>query len=266
MRDKAMNTQDNNAVTVSFVDSFQSYAADSKRLGELKTRLEDTRKILEPVIRAHKIPIAPKAENNKAWKEKREIFYPLVKELEWPAIDEDVVQDELFKKHKRQAEARIVAWLGVIRTCLEYQILPTDKNADRLRKAKVWVGLNGNGKINPNRVDPAPTTAPTTTAPATTAPTVTAPTANQTQTTTKAPSVSATTPQKAEDKVHPLTSNVSSTDAPLSAREHFKVLFNQLTKNETFREEYCGILALMLDVEKSTLTRCMVQAADEVKV
>lgn len=86
------------------------------------------------------------------------------------------------------------------------------------------------------------------------------------QTAPKAPSVSATTAQKASEPVHPLTSNVSSTDAPLSAREHFKVLFNQMSKNETFRGEYCDILALMLDVEKSTLTRCMVQAADEVKV
>ena len=153
MRDKSMNTQVNE-VTITFVEKFEAYVTDSKSMGELKARLEDARKILEPVIRAHRIPIEPKAENVKAWKVKREIFLPLVQELEWPALDEDDVQDEKLKALKKKADARIVAWLGVIKTCLELQILPTDKNADRLRKARVWTGLNGNGKVNPNWVDP----------------------------------------------------------------------------------------------------------------
>lgn len=164
-----------------------------------------------------------------------------------------------------------VGLLGVIKTCCEYSIMPTTLNADRLRKAKTWTTLegkvipNGYGKVHtkPGAGQKAPAqldASKTVPAPATTAP------AAQTQTTPKAPSAKPATAQKAEDKVHPLTSNVSSTDAPLSAREHFKVLFNQMLKNETFREEYTSILALMLDVEKATLTRCMVQAADEIKV
>lgn len=165
-----------------------------------------------------------------------------------------------------------VGLLGVIKTCCEYSIMPTTLNADRLRKAKTWTTLegkvipNGYGKVHTKpgagqkasaQLDASktvPTTAPTPAAPI------------QPQTPSKAPSVSATTPQKVNEPVHPLTSNVSSSDAPLTSREHFKVLFNQMLKNETFREEYASILALMLDVEKSTLTRCMVQAADEVKV
>jgi len=177
-----------------------------------------------------------------------------------------------------------VGLLGVIKTCCEYSIMPTTLNADRLRKAKTWTTLegkvipNGYGKVHtkPGAGKKAPAqldASKTTTAPAAPATpsgywssATTTPAASKTQTTPKAVSAKATTAQKAEDKVHPLTSNVSSSDAPLTPREHFKVLFNQMLKNETFREEYASILALMLDVEKSTLTRCMVQAADEVKV
>lgn len=261
MRDKTMTKQDKIEEGVIFAVAFDTYYVNNKAVEDAKTKREDARKLLEPVIRAHKIPVG----DNKAWKALQPEFNKAFLMLEWPTDDDgkQVELDDISETALKQVKAKVAAWLGVLRTCLEYQILPTDKNADRLRKAKVWTGLNGNGKMNPNWVDPnAPKVEPT---PAT-APTATAPTARQTQTTTKVASVKAATAQKSEDKVHPLTSNVSSNDAPLSAREHFKVLFNQMTKNEVFREEYCGILALMLDVEKATLTRCMIQANDEVKV
>lgn len=258
-------------VTIGFVESFESYVTDSKAMGELKTRLEDARRILEPVIRAHKI----QPDDNKAWKEKRAIFYPLVKEMEWPIIDEDVVQDERLKAEKRKAEARIAAWLGVIRTCLEYQILPTDKNADRLRKARMWTALSGNGKPNPNWVDPntpkveakplesanvqtvaAPINQPLT--PPTTEASKGAP-----QTPPKARSISPVTPQKTEGKVAPLHSNISGdSEAPISAREHCGILLDQLFKNEAFRSEFAPILAMCLDSNVATVTRCLVEARD----
>lgn len=260
-----MNVQAND-VTLSFVESFESYTIDSKAMGELKTRLEDARKILEPVIRAHKIAV----DDNKAWKEKRAIFYPLVKELEWPALDEDDVQDEKLKALKKKAEARIAAWLGVIRTCLEYQILPTDKNADRLRKAKVWTALNGNGKVNPNWVDPnAPKveaqpleSAPVQTDSAPIAPVMQTQTTAPAQTAPKAVSVKPVTPQKTQEPVHPLTSNVSSSEEPISAREHCGILLDQLFKNEAFRGEFAPILAMCLDSNVATVTRCLVEARD----
>lgn len=258
-----MNVQAND-VTLTFVESFEAYAADSKSMGELKARLEDARKVLEPVIKAHKIAI----DDNKAWKEKRAIFFPLVKELEWPALDEDdyAPSDSAIK----QANARIAAWLGVIRTCLEYQILPTDKNADRLRKAKVWTGLNGNGKVNPNWVDPnAPKveakpveSASVQTDSTPMAPVIQTQTKATEQTALKAVSVKPVTPQKASEPVHPLTSNVSSTDAPISAREHCGILLDQLFKNEAFRSEFAPILAMCLDSNVATVTRCLVEARD----
>ena len=265
-----MNTQVNE-VTITFVEKFEAYVTDSKSMGELKARLEDARKILEPVIRAHRIPIEPKAENVKAWKAKREIFFPLVQELEWPREEqgEKMEKDNISATEIKRMDARIVAWLGVIKTCLELQILPTDKNADRLRKARVWTGLNGNGKVNPNWVDPKAkkpeTAAPATAAPATAAPATAAPATAAPATTLKAVSVKATTPQKQTETIHPLTSNVSSSDAAISPREHFGILFDQMLKNETFRGEYVEVLACMLEVDKSTLTRCMVQARDTIK-
>lgn len=260
-----MNKQANE-VTVSFVESFESYASDSKAIGELKNRLEDARKILEPVIKAHKIPV----DDNKAWKEKRVIFFPLVQTLELPIDDNGnkMDLDAISQTERKKMDARIAAWLGVIRTCLEYQILPTDKNADRLRKARLWTGLNGNGKVNPNWIDPkapkieAHVIQETTSVPTVTASSVVTETKGEPKTPPKAPSVSAATPQKASEPVHPLTSNVSSPDAPLSAREHCGILLDQLFKNEAFRGEFAPILAMCLDSNVATVTRCLVEARD----
>jgi hypothetical protein len=262
---------------VVFIEAFEAYADDSKSMGEIKARMENARVLLEPVIKANKLPVG----DNKAWKEKRALLYPIVKGLEGDTTE------------TKKAEARIAAWLGVLRTCLEYQILPTDKNADRLRKAKVWTGLNGNGKVNPNWVDPK---AP---APATT-PRVETPNlaalsdaeaekvvdkqieamekAHEKQAgasldkvanvldlvtmTTPAASVKTATPQSVASKGDVPRPNVSSTEEPISPREHCTILLDQLFKNESFRGEFAPILATMLDSSVATVTRCLNESRD----
>lgn len=241
MRDKAMTKQaiDFNVAIRGVV----TYASSSETIERAQSARFESRKVVADFVRmAH----------DQQWKT---ISKPIKAAIDSLAVG--IVADK-------------VGLLGVIKTCCEYSIMPTTLNADRLRKAKTWTTLegkvipNGYGKVHKKEGAGKKATAPTATAPATTAPAPT--TQTQPQTPSKAVSAKPATPQKADDKVHPLTSNVSSSDTPISPREHFKVIFNQLTKNEAFREEYCSILALMLDIEKSTLTRCMVQAADEVKV
>lgn len=162
--------------------------------------------------------------------------------------------------------------LGVLKTSFEYRVLPTQQNADRFRKLENWVSWNG--MIVPNTYGKVHTKegAGQKAKPVESSTTQTVPASpvqetvnTQPQTTSKAVSVKPATPQKVETPVVPLHSNVSSSEEPLSAREHFGVLFTQLLKNETFRGEYCDILAMMLEVDKATLTRCMVQARDEIK-
>jgi hypothetical protein len=285
MRDKTMSNETYN-IEPSFMDSFEAYANDSKAVSELRTRLENARLVLEPVIRQHKIPVG----DNKAWKEKRALFYPTVKELEWPQ-DDDAIPGEEDKVEAKRAEARIAAWLGVIRTCLEYQILPTDKNADRLRKAKTWTGLNGNGKINPNWVDPkAPAAPPIVETPA---PAMSMEEAEKivdkqieamdkeetkkattslnkvenalglaTMTSDPAPAKPAT-PQKAAAKGDVPRPNVSGdSEAPISPREHCMILLDQLFKNDAFKAEFAPILAVMLDSNVGIVTRCLVESRD----
>ena len=170
-----------------------------------------------------------------------------------------------------------VGLLGVIKTCCEYGIMPTTLNADRLRKAKTWTTIdgkivpNGYGKVHtkegagqkatatPTTTAPA-TTAPATTAP-TTAPTTATPTATPTTTGSKAPAKPVAA-QKPQETSHPLTSNVSSSDAPISAREHCGILLDQLFKNDAFRSEFAPILAMCLDSNVATVTRCLVEARD----
>lgn len=206
-----------------------------------------------------------------------------------------------FKEHKddkwsslgKSIKAAIVAagvkdvdgLLGVLKTSFEYGILPTEQNADRLRKRETWVSWNGAvvpnsyGKVHkPKEESATPQTVP---APisqkieamqanvdavfGTASPTIPAHTITQPQTPPKVPSTKPVTAQKTQESVHPISSNVSSSDEPISPREHFGILFAQMLKNETFRTEYTEILAMMLDVDKATLTRCMVQARDEIK-
>ena len=157
--------------------------------------------------------------------------------------------------------------LGVLKTSFEYNILPTEQNADRLRKRETWVSWSGvvvpntYGKVHKNNIPEQPMGVPATTQ---TAPTSTIPEATkaQPQTTPKVPSTKATTPQKTETAIAPLHSNVSSTDAPISSQEHCGILLDQLFKNEAFRSEFAPILAMCLDSNVATVTRCLVEARD----
>jgi hypothetical protein len=292
-----MNTQANETSTLSaqakenilFATAFGGYYDSNKALTEAKETRETCRQFLEPIIKANKIAVG----DLKAWKALQPEFTKAFSALEWPK-DEDGEpreMDTLTELELKQWKSRVAAWLGVLRTCLEYQILPTDKNADRLRKAKVWTGLNGNGKTNPNwkpKEEPAKQeTVSTPTAPALN-PVLSAADAekivdkqiaamdkaetkkaaaaldkleNVLDAATMTPS-KGTTPQNPAAKAEIPRANVSNSDAPIPAREHCGILLDQLFKNESFRSEYAPILALMLDVEKSTLTRCMVQARD----
>lgn len=225
-----------------------TYAASSETIERAQSARFESRKVVADFVRTM---------HDKQWKT---ISKPIKAAIDSLAVG--IVADK-------------VGLLGVIKTCCEYSIMPTTLNADRLRKAKTWTTLegkvipNGYGKVHtkpgagqkaPAQLDASKTA---TTTPATTTP---ATTTSKTQTTPKVPSASPATAQKTEDKVHPLTSNVSSTDEPLSSREDFKVKMIHLFKNETFRDEYCTLLATMLDIEKATLTRCMFQACDAIKV
>ena len=238
-------------------------------------RLEDARKVLEPVIRAHRIPIEPKAANVKAWKAKREIFFPLVQEMEWPRNEDGdrIEKDDTSETEIKRMDARIVAWLGVIKTCLELQILPTDKNADRLRKARVWTTLSGNGKVNPNWIDPkAPKPEPEASKPEPEAskpePEASKPEPEASKPEPEAKTASnppskGTAPQKGGETIHPLTSNISGgSETPISPREHCGILLDQLFRNEVFRGEFAPILAMCLDSNVATVTRCLVEARD----
>ena len=225
-----MNKQINNSVDFSAaVRGIVTYAASNETIERATQARFESRKIVADFVRtAHGME----------WKK---IQKPIKAAIESLAVG--IVADKN-------------GLLGVIKTCCEYGIMPTTLNADRLRKAKTWTDLNG--KIIPNGYGKVHTKSGAGQKATAT------PTATPTTTGSKAASKAAT-PQKGNETIHPLHASVSSVDAPISAREHFGILFDQMLKNETFRGEYVEVLACMLEVDKATLTRCMVQARDTIK-
>ena len=244
LRVKTMSKQANNVIDFgAVVRGIVTYAASSETIERAQSARFESRKIVADFVRqAHGME----------WKK---VQKPVKSAIESLAVG--IVADKQ-------------GLLGVIKTCVEYGIMPTTLNADRLRKAKNWTDING--KIVPNTygkvhtkegagqkakpveldaskivtVAPAPTT-----------------TEDQPQTSPKVPSVKPVTPQKEETKVHPLTVNVSGdSEAPISAREHCGILLDQLFKNEAFRSEFAPILAMCLDSNVATVTRCLVEARD----
>ena len=185
-----------------------------------------------------------------------------------------------FKEHKdekwsslgKSIKAAIVAagvkdidgLLGVLKTSFEYSILPTEQNADRLRKRETWVSWSG--MVVPNTYGkvhkPKEETSSVQTDSTPIAPVIQTQTTAPAQTAPKAVSTKPVTAQKTETAIHPLTSNVSSSDAPISPREHCGILLDQLFKNEAFRSEFAPILAMCLDSNVATVTRCLVEARD----
>jgi hypothetical protein len=196
-----------------------------------------------------------------------------------------------FKEHKdekwsslgKSIKAAIIAagvndvdgLLGVLKTSFEYNILPTEQNADRLRKRESWVSWSGMvvpntyGKVHKPKEETAPISQKIEAMQAnvdavfgTASPTIQTQTITQPKTPSKAVSVKPVTPQKSEPPIHPLTSNISSSEEPISAREHCGILLDQLFKNEAFRSEFAPILAMCLDSNVATVTRCLVEARD----
>ena len=202
-------------------------------------------------------------------------------------------KDDKWTKLGKDIKAAIIAaevkdvdgLLGVLKTSFEYKILPTEQNADRLRKRETWVSWAGvvvpntYGKVHAPKVE-----------------TPTAPTIEEaeriidkqiadmdkahakeaaasldklenvlglaTMTTHPAP-VKPTTPQKDAVKGDVPRPNVSGDgEPPISPREHCAILLDQLFKNESFRSEFAPILATMLDSNVATVTRCLVESRD----
>ena len=113
------------ALLVSFVTDCTSYQANSARLDKLKEEQADL--------------ISKNGELRKA-------IVPVFKSLsahKWSAIKGDI------KTAIEEAQIKdAVGLLGVLKTAFEYQILPTQANADRLRKAEKWT--NWAGIVVPN--------------------------------------------------------------------------------------------------------------------
>lgn len=217
-----------------------------------------------------------------------------------PFIKANMGKDKWTKQLNKQVKDAIesipvglcsdkVGLLGVIKTCCEYGIMPTTVNANRLRKLnKTWTTVDG--KIIPNRYEKVHAEKPT--------PSLTEAEAEKivdkqienmekahekqagarldkmanvldlatmTTPTPEAPiaaSTKAVTPQKAAVKGEIPRPNVSSSDEPLSAREHCAILLDQLFKNDAFRSEFAPILATMLDSNVGIVTRCLVESRD----
>ena len=189
-------------------------------------------------------------------------------------------KDDKWTKLGKDIKAAIIAaevkdvdgLLGVLKTSFEYGILPTEQNADRLRKRETWISWSGvvvpntYGKVHkPKEETPSPQTDAAPTPPAKLEafqkavdslipPIVQEPTKAATK---------PTTPQKDAVKGDVPRPNVSGdSEAPISAREHCTILLDQLFKNESFRSEFAPILATMLDSNVGTVTRCLVESRD----
>lgn len=211
-----------------------------------------------------------------------------------PFIKANMGKDKWTKQLNKQVKDAIesipvglcsdkVGLLGVIKTCCEYGIMPTTVNANRLRKLnKTWTTVDG--KIIPNRYEIVHSEKPT--------PALTEAEAEKivdkqieamdkeetkkataslnkeesaldlaTMTTPTAP-VKPTTPQKTTGKGDIPRPNITSSDEPLSPREHCAILLDQLFKNDAFRSEFAPILATLMDSNVGIVTRCLVEARD----
>jgi hypothetical protein len=263
-RVKSMNAQVKELSPVeAFVTDCLAYSGNAVRIAALKEEQAglvsangELRKVIVPFFKAHK-------------------------DDKWAKLGKDI------KAAIIAAEVKDVdGLLGVLKTSFEYGILPTEQNADRLRKRETWVSWAGvvvpntYGKVHkPKEETPTPT--------------LTEAEAEKivdkqieamdkahakeavasldklenvlglaTMTTHPAP-VKPTTPQKAAVKGDVPRPNVSGdSEAPISPREHCGILLDQLFKNDAFRGEFAPILAMCLDSNVATVTRCLVEARD----
>ena len=226
MEKQASNVIDMGAIVRGFV----AYAESSETIERAQSVRFESRKIVADFVRAN---------HDKEWKK---IQKPIKVAIDGIAVG--LVKDK-------------VGLLGVVKTCIAYGIMPTTLNADRLRKAKTWTDLNG--KIIPNGYEKKHAEKPATAAPTTPTTPATPEAAPAKPVAAPAKPVAA---QKDAVKGEVPRPNVSSSEEPISAREHCAILLDQLFKNESFRSEFAPILAVMLDSNVATVTRCLVEARD----
>jgi|LakMenE01Jun11ns_1017448.scaffolds.fasta_scaffold9947730_4 hypothetical protein len=190
-------------------------------------------------------------------------------------------KDDKWTKLGKDIKAAIIAaevkdvdgLLGVLKTSFEYKILPTEQNADRLRKRETWISWSGvvvpntYGKVHkPKEETPSPQTDAAPTPPAKLEafqkavdslipPIVQEP--------SKAASAKPVAAQKDAVKGEIVRPNVAGdSEPPISPREHCTILLDQLFKNDAFRSEFAPILAMCLDSSVAIVTRCLVEARD----
>ena len=239
-----MEKQASNAIDMgAIVRGFVAYAESSETIERAQSIRVESRKIVAEFIRTNQ---------GKEWKK---IQKPIKAAIDGIAVG--IVRDK-------------VGMLGVVKTCIAYGIMPTTLNADRLRKAKIWTDLNG--KIIPNGYNKVHAEKPETTTP--TAPTpptkleafqkavdsLIPPIVQEPPIAAPAKPVAA---QKAQVKGEVARPNVSGDgEPPISPREHCAILLDQLFKNDAFRGEFAPILAMCLDSNVATVTRCLVEARD----
>ena len=128
-----------NAEMTALVESAMAFVTASAILDEAKKTAELARETMVPILRAH------------------------VKD-DWKDLSKAI--KTALSSIQGMNSAQVTAWLGVFKTCFEYKILPTQANADRLRKAEVWTNWNGSkvpntyGKVHAPKVEPVKAEAP----------------------------------------------------------------------------------------------------------
>lgn len=134
-----MTTNTINAEMTALVESAMAFVTASAILDEAKKTAELARETMVPILRAH------------------------VKD-DWKVISKAIKAAMTCMGVLNEAQK--TAWLGVFKTCFEYKILPTDSNADRLRKRETWINWNGSkipntyGKVHAPKVEPVKAEAP----------------------------------------------------------------------------------------------------------
>jgi nitrogen fixation protein FixH len=231
------NTTDK-ALLLSFVADCTAYQSNSARLDKLKeeqselvSKNGDLRKAIVPVFKslsAHK----------------------------WNAIKADI------KNAIIEAEIKDVdGLLGVLRTSFEYKILPTQANADRLRKAEKWV--NWLGIVVPNTykaVQTKPVEAEAT-KPDMTKTIEAVKTAIQTA---SAPSTETASAVKATEKKGEIDRpNVSASSDSLTTSEHWDTLYAQFMKHG-MTAFYIKALAGALNTDESALFKTMTAVHNDI--
>jgi len=228
MTAKTETTIDTNELSATlFVKNALGYADAQKAMADLKTKSDDCAHAMLPFL---------KANAKEDWK----ILGKAIKE----ALTALSVPD-------------INGKLGAFKTCFEKQIMPTDLNADRLRKAETWISWTG--KTVPNsytakHVDakanqPAPNMTKTIEA---------VKTAIQSAGAPSAPSA----PKASEKKGEIARPNVTASDT-LTTSEYWDTLYGQFVKHG-MTAFYIKALAGALNTTESALFKTMTTVHDDI--